>query len=96
MNIGMGAMLHYLGGGSPESPDKYINKEIKDIVFDDPNNTLQIDFTDDVSISIWDGGQSCCESRYMTCDDDVKSIIGGKLLGIEEKSEPIVTGKHHL
>ena len=39
-------------------------------------------------VDIFDNGQSCCESRYMTTDDDVSSLIGGKLIHITAKDGP--------
>ena len=81
MSLGMGAMLHALGGGSDESASKYAGRVIKSASIDDEK--MLITFEDDITIKIWDDGQSCCESRYMTCDDDVKSLVGGKLLKIE-------------
>ena len=34
-------------------------------------------------ITIRDDGQSCCETRYMTTDDDLPSFVGAKLLGYD-------------
>lgn len=31
---------------------------------------------------IWDSGQSCCEHRYITSDDDLASFTGGTLNGV--------------
>ena len=80
---GIGAMLHYLGGGSDEDPSKYYGKSIIDA--DINEDRLKLTFDDGISIKIWDDGQSCCEHRYITCDDDVKDLIGGTLVNIESK-----------
>lgn len=40
------------------------------------------------SLAISDAGQSCCEQRYITCDDDLTSIVGARLLKIEAKPGP--------
>lgn len=32
--------------------------------------------------NIWDNGQSCCEYRYITSDDDLTSFTGGTLEGV--------------
>jgi len=45
-------------------------------------------FEDDTTLKIMDAGQSCCEHRYMTTDDDPKSLIGAKLSKIEVKDGP--------
>lgn len=55
---------------------------------------LKIEFEDGSKIAIWDNGQSCCESRYMTTDDDVHSLVGGKLARIESKAGPGSTGSY--
>lgn len=77
MNPGIGTMLHYLGGGSKESSEKYIGRKITNAEFG--GDTFSLTFEDGVTIDITDQGQSCCEHRYMTCDDDVKSLIGQTL-----------------
>jgi hypothetical protein len=33
-------------------------------------------FTDGTGVRIWDGGQSCCEHRYLTCDDNLDHLRG--------------------
>ncbi len=35
------------------------------------------------TLKLWDNGQSCCESRYMTCDDLLDQFIGATVKGIE-------------
>lgn len=66
-----------------ENQAKYIGKTITDAEMD--GNSLKITFDDDVLIELSDDGQSCCEHRYMTCDDNPKDLIGSKLLSISEK-----------
>lgn len=83
---GIGAMLHYLGGGSEHSADEYYGKTIAAAELKD--DCLRIGFGDGKTIEIWDNGQSCCEHRYMRTDDDVSSLVGGKLIRIEAKAAP--------
>ena len=45
---------------------------------------MAIRFTDGSRICIFDDGQSCCESRYVTCDDDLTGLAGGSLLHIDK------------
>lgn len=78
---GIGAMIHRLSGGSDESPDKYYGRKI--IEADINEDRLRLKFDDKIIIKIWDDGQSCCEHRYITCDDDVSKLIGGALRIIE-------------
>lgn len=49
---------------------------------------IKLTFDDGKRIEIFDNGQSCCESRYMKTDDDIQSLIGGKLIGITAKEGP--------
>lgn len=87
---GIGAMIHYLSGGSQNDPNKYVGREIAKVAIAD--DRLAIDFADGSKIDVWDNRQSCCESRYMTTDDDVASIVGGKLLHITSKDGPNMDG----
>jgi len=83
MSDGIGAMLHYLGGGSNEDLDRFYGRKIHNAVFDDDENFFEIEFEDGGKIRITDQGQSCCESRYMTCDDRPEDLVGGELTRIE-------------
>lgn len=84
--LGMGAMLHMLGGGSRRSANEFYGKQIVAAqVIDDG---FELTFEGGERIRIWDDGQSCCESRYMTCDDDVSKIVGGVLRRIEVRDAP--------
>lgn len=52
------------------------------------DNRLRLHLDGKKKIEIWDNGQSCCESRYLSTDDDVLSLVGGKLVRIEVKEGP--------
>lgn len=54
------------------------------------NEYLKLGFDDGTSIRVFDDGQSCCEHRYMTCDDDIQSLVGGSLVRMEGKPGPEV------
>jgi len=86
--IGIGAMLHALSGGSEHAASEYVGREIEAATIHDER--LVLVFTDGTVIHIWDNGQSCCESRYMSMDDDLSSVIGGRLVNIEAKDGPTV------
>lgn len=83
---GIGAMLHYFGGGSKHSASEYYGRTICGAEIID--NRLRLTLDGGKEIEIWDDGQSCCESRYMTCDDDLKSLLGHKITRIETKAGP--------
>ncbi len=55
---------------------------------------LTIDLDTGASITIEDVAQSCCENRYMSCDDDLASFGGARLRGIEIAEAPSVEGEH--
>lgn len=83
MSDGIGVMLHQLGGGTEHSASEYYGKKIS--MAELAGDVIRIDFEDGKKIQITDQGQSCCESRYITTDDEPSSIIGGTLLEIEVK-----------
>lgn len=39
------------------------------------------------SLVLTDEGQSCCENRYMTCDDHVQDYVGASFNGYEFDSD---------
>lgn len=79
-NLGMGVMINMLAGeNGAEHFEASIGKEIVGLKLSD--DRLYFSFGDDTRISIEDDGQSCCENRYMTCDDDLEYFVGAKLIG---------------
>jgi hypothetical protein len=62
----------------------YIGLTIKIAYLSD--NRIYLRFDGDKGITIFDNGQSCCESRYISCDDDLSSLVGGKLVHIVTKA----------
>jgi hypothetical protein len=98
-NLGMGVMLRQLCGNreTVDSYHKAIGKTIKHIELSSEKNsewrgdgqdTLKLVFDDASRLTIFDAGQSCCESRYMRTDDKFEYFIGAKLLDIELKQAP--------
>lgn len=79
-----------------EAKEKIIaNIRISDM---DEGGDLDILFEDDSLLTIADVGQDCCESRYMTCDDDLATFKGAKYLGAELRdgpTEPYEYGGEH-
>ncbi len=66
-----------------EQAETFYGRKITSVEIDD--KVLKIAFEDGSKIRIFDDGQNCCEHRHMTTDDDVKTLIGHKLLRIEPK-----------
>lgn len=85
---GLGVMIHYLSGGSPESASTFYGKKISSVEM--TGEEFKITFSDGEGIKILDNGQSCCESRYMTCDDNIQSLVGHTLVRIEAKDGPSI------
>jgi len=88
--LGIGVALHYLAGGSKHDPSEYYGKTVFRAWIE--NECLKLVLDDSKEIHIWDDGQSCCEARYMTCDDNPSDLVGGKLVNIEAKEGPEIEG----
>lgn len=81
--LGMGVMLNMLGGNEETAVivSEAIGKTIKEVKVAD--NELQFTFNDNTKIALFDDGQSCCEHRYMNCDDDLTYYVDCQLLSVE-------------
>lgn len=86
--LGFGVMIGYLSGNEEtvKAHLKAQGKIILNISFSE--KALNLFFGDGTGIKIWDDGQSCCERRYMTTNDDVKAFIGSKFLNAELRKAP--------
>lgn len=58
-----------------------VGKTITSVKLDD--DRLKFEFEDGSRLTLWDDGQSCCESRYMQTDDDLPYYAGAKFLNAE-------------
>lgn len=87
--LGVGVMLNMLGDNSETvaAIKASLNKKIVSAKLDQENNQLRISF-EDFTLVIWDNGQSCCEHRYMSCDDNLSEHVGETLLDFELKDAP--------
>jgi len=87
-NLGMGVMIRMLGGNAEtvEAVRGALNKKIASLKIE--NDTLRLSFEDGSKLSVWDGGHSCCEHRYMNCDDDLGQHIGAELRNLEVRQGP--------
>lgn len=89
--IALGVMLRELGHRSnTEKVRASIGKVIRKLTIAD--DCLSFRFDDDTSLHPRDMGQSCCESRYMTCEDDLSRFIGGRLLDLTLSDAPTQDG----
>ena len=95
-------MISWLSGykDSAKAYKNALNKEIKSLEIHSENwrDSLNITFVDNSKLELYDDGQSCCEQRYMSTDDDLDYYIGSTLLGAEIKEGPYIEdkyGEHH-
>lgn len=97
---GLGVMLSIFSGSTNRTENAIklcLGKTIAGIRKD--GDTLKFQFDDGTLLDLWDDGQSCCESRYLTCDDkaDFDQWKGAKLVKIETVPGPDIDGgsEHH-
>lgn len=86
---GLGVILNELGGNesSVSAIQKAIFKpKIKEVTFRD--DALYFTMENGYRFKISDQGQSCCENRYMKCDEDLSQFGGAELLGAEVRDQP--------
>jgi hypothetical protein len=90
-NPGLGVMIGMLGGNEAtvDAVRSSLGKCIKSARLAD-GDSLVIDLTDGTTLRLQDNGQSCCESRYMSTDDDLDYYSGATLLDFEIASAPDV------
>lgn len=88
--LGMGVMLCMLGGNEEtvKAINESIGKRIQKVWLDEENDRLRFDLEDGTQLVMWDGGQSCCEHRYMRTDDVLEEYDGAILLDFELKDAP--------
>ena len=81
-NLGLGVLIQMMGGNenSALAVSASLNKVIKTVVLDEGEDELKITFEDGTGIALYDGGQSCCEHRYMATDDDLEYYSGATFL----------------
>lgn len=82
-SLGLGVMLHRLGGGNEDAPDLVKNALGKKITHAElEGDGLVLKFEGGTGIRISDKGQSCCEHRYMDTDDNLSDLVGDELRDI--------------
>jgi hypothetical protein len=88
--LGLGVMINMLAGnaGTVEAVRASIGQTIRSVAL--VGETLTVTFESGDVLRISDEGQSCCESRYMTCGDldNADYYAGAMLVSIEERDAP--------
>lgn len=85
-------VLSGYGRDSAKNIQASLNLEIEEVTC---ISDLHFKFTDGSSLLISDEGQSCCESRYLVCDDDLSSFKGAKILSIQEEDGGVDDGDEY-
>lgn len=96
--VGMGVMINMLTMGDAPQPDpleKVKGKRIFGLTIDPEGNggdgALIFVFDDGWRLEVTDRGRSCCEGRYITCDDNLEAFEGAILEEITtECVDPII------
>jgi len=92
--LGLGVMISALrdNANSVAAYKAALEKKITHVELDKVANNergeLRFAFEDGTRLALYDDGQSCCESRYMTTDDDLSIHVGGKLKAVEMQDAP--------
>lgn len=50
------------------------------------SDRIILEFSDGTRVKIFDDAEYCCETRYITCDDDIKVLFGQKLVNFKIKN----------
>jgi len=86
--LGMGVLINMLGGNrdSVGAYQKGIGKKIEKITL--KADVLKLHFIGGGCLSFRDDGQSCCESRYMTTDDNLSKFTNTKFIEAAIENAP--------
>jgi len=93
MSDGVIVMLKQLSydKGTAETVEWMLHRIIKSAEVDaganGGNGCLRL-FFDDGVVELMDGGQTCCEARYMKCDDDLSQFVGAEVVSVEKREGP--------
>ena len=85
---GIGTLIRRLYAKDAEDDlEGYVGKAISSVSLTG-DHELRMLFTDGTGLSFRDEGQSCCEGRFMSTDDDLSEYTGARLLGAAVKDGP--------
>ena len=80
-HLGLGAMLAHMSA-FPNDIAAAIGKRISRMTVEEKAATLFFD--DNSALVLTDEAQSCCETRYISTDDDLSFVAGCTLVAIDE------------
>lgn len=85
MNLGLGVMISKMSTSDAQPLiDKFKDRIIQSVVLDKGWNVdggLLIGFGTETLV-LFDDGRSCCETRYMSTDDQLSDFVGAKFFGV--------------
>jgi len=92
--LGFNVMLNTIVGNEKtvNAINLALGKTIENVNIID--NRLVFQFNDGVKLTIFDDGQSCCEDRYMSTDDDLQDYKGAILVNFELKNAPDINDEY--
>lgn len=98
MSLGLGVLIQSMRGSeaSAAAVRGAIGKTIRSVTINkgaDPER-IELRFEDGSGLDLTDEGQSCCESRYVSCDDDLTWLSGQVLRMIELREGPVVEAEY--
>ena len=90
---GLGVLIGLLGGNenSVAAFNAGVGKVITSLMLED--DRLRFMFDDGYKMVLFDDGQSCYESRYMTTDDKLSDFVGAELLSAKVKDGPTISDR---
>lgn len=91
-NLGLGVMIRMLSGREAIDLADLRSKSVDVVTVDD--DVMTIAFTDGSKLRLKDEGQSCCEHRYMVCDDDLAYLHGAQFVNVELADGPEEEGEY--
>ena len=101
MSLGLGVMLRMLSGHERVDMSVLVGKRLASVAIvrdDERKSVLTVTFEDGTVLRLADEGQSCCESRYMTCDDDLSYLAGAEFVNaeiVDVKERQLDDGESH-
>ncbi len=92
--LGIGVMIQTLGGNveTVTAIQSSLGKVIEKVEL--KSDELIFAFSDGTGLKMLDGGQSCCENRYMVTADDLNEYSGSTLLDFELKNAPDIEDEY--
>lgn len=90
--LGMGVMIGWLGGNKEtvNTLGRAKGQKIVKLALDKENDHIHFEMADGFKFVMYDDGQSCCEYRYTTTDDNLDAFIGATIEKFELREAPEV------